>query len=274
MSVSDQNAWFDHQKFEALRIENGVTWGRPLRAYETLPSTNDSALESITQKALTGIVFVANEQTKGRGRRGNIWSAAPGECLMLSLMVRYQGPVERLSGVSLVVGLCLRDLVQELLHDTFDTARDVFIKWPNDIMVDGKKLAGILVETRTESLGDYGIVIGVGLNTLCPEFPLTLRDTATSLSLLGVPAEQCRPEKLVVRLLQSLEARLPRFFQTGIANSAEELRACDYLQGKSLRVGNHSGQGHGLDDAGQLLLLQNDGQVVPVSSGHIEILSP
>lgn len=266
--------WFDQQEFERLRLAHGVTWGRPVRAYDSLASTNDSALESISAGALTGIVFTAREQTKGRGRRGNAWSAAPGECLMLSVLVRYQGPLGRLAGISLVVGLCLRDVVLEVLGEEHRSKAEVLVKWPNDIMVAEKKLAGILVETRTESPLGCGIVIGVGLNTLCREFPLELRDVATSLFLLGVPASKCAPESLLVHFLKSLETRIPRFLQSGIASSTSELRACDYLKGKHLRVGHHSGFGDGLDEEGRLLLRQETGQVVAVSSGHVEVSRP
>ncbi len=271
--MAKESDWFDQNKFARLRLAHGVTWGRPVRAYDSLPSTNDSALEAVSEGALTGIVFTALEQTQGRGRRGNVWSAAPGECLMLSAMVRYHGALERLAGVSLVVGLCLRDVVLSVLSDESRSKEGVLVKWPNDIMADGKKLAGILVETRTESPHDYGIVIGVGLNTLCREFPLDLREIATSLALLGVAREKCGAELLLVLFLKSLEKRLPRFFQSGIGPSTAELRGCDYLKGKSVRVGHHSGIGHGLDDEGRLLLLQDGGDVIPVSSGHIEVLA-
>lgn len=270
---SQETQWFSQEEFTRQRLEKGVVWGRPVRVFDTLPSTNDAALEAVNSDALTGIVWLAKEQSAGRGRRGNSWTAAPGECLMLSTLVRYNGPLERLAGMTLVVGLALRDLVCHCLAAEGIEQPRVEVKWPNDIMVDGKKLAGILVETRTNDQDQLGIVIGVGLNTLCAAFPPDL-PSATSLRLLGLSEAACRPEPLLADFLKALEARFPRFLQTGIAPSAEELRSCDFLKGRQMRVGKHQGEGAGIDDDGQLLLLEESGSVRPVSSGHVELLTP
>lgn len=265
------NEWFCQEEFTRLRAKAKIRWGRPVRVFDTLPSTNDTALEAVSGDALTGIVWLAKEQSLGRGRRGNSWTAAPGECLMLSTLVRYDGPQERLAGVSLVVGLALRDLVCECLSSEGIERPRVEVKWPNDIMVDGKKLAGILVETRTNNQDQIGIVVGVGLNTLCAAFPPEL-PSATSLRLLGLSETACRPEPLLAAFLKALEVRFPRFLQTGIGPSAEELRACDFLKGRKMRVGKHLGEGAGIDDDGQLLLLKTDGSIRAVASGHVELL--
>src|SRR5690606_30823752 len=117
---------------------------------------------------------IAREQTAGRGRRGNTWLAEPGESLLISVLHRYRGETERLLGLSLVVGLAVRDAVQECLNSTNRTSSSSVraqVKWPNDVLVSGKKIAGVLVETRTVGEREIGIVMGVGLNLHSRSFP-------------------------------------------------------------------------------------------------------
>src|SRR5690606_6885391 len=149
--------------------------------FEEVGSTNDEALKAVATRAPSGSVWLARSQSSGRGRRGNSWRAAPGESLLVSCLVRYGGPFERLFGLSLVVGLAVREVVESKLPSWGVGAR---IKWPNDVFVGGKKVAGVLVETRAAQSGEIGIVVGVGLNLATEHFPPDL-STATSLRREG-----------------------------------------------------------------------------------------
>lgn len=262
--------WFDQTEFERLRLAQGVTWGRPVRALSQTTSTNDEALAAIASDALSGIVWIAREQTQGRGRRGNHWVAPAGDCLMLSALLRHPGPPERMLGLSLVVGLAVRDLVSEVFAEQ-GIEKDACIKWPNDVYVEGKKLAGILIETRFDKSGQLGVVLGLGLNVHTLSFPNSLPD-ATSLRMLGVGSSSLGYETLLAGFLRALEKRVSRFLTGGISRFIEELNERDALRGKSVRVGDITGQGVGMDEGGRLLLETEGGKTVAIETGHVELL--
>lgn len=261
--------WFQREFFDVLREERGVTWGRELHLFEEVGSTNDEALKAVLTRAPTGSVWLARSQTTGRGRRGSLWHDRPGESLLLSCLLRYTGPPERFLGLSLVVGLAVREAVLSRLSGAPDDVR-VEIKWPNDVYVGGKKIAGVLVETRTGPSGELGTVIGIGLNLKSEDFPIDV-PAATSLFLLGAEEAKIRPEVVLVVLLGALEKMLGVFLKQGFSPFAQELACADYLEGKLLRVGRIEGTGAGFDAEGRLLVATPEG-VFPVISGTVELL--
>lgn len=261
--------FFDLDLFEKLRVERGVTWGRPVRSHDELRSTNDEALQAIAGEAKTGIVWIARHQTSGRGRRGNRWVAPAGEGLTFSVLLRYEGPYERLNGASLAVGLGVRDALARFVEGEV-RQEPVQVKWPNDVYVDGKKIAGVLIETRRDPRGGWGLALGVGLNVFTREFPSDLPD-ATSLVRIGVPEESLGFEALLVELLGGLEARLQAFLSRGMASLLPDLGACDFLRDKPVRVGPVFGVARGFDSEGRLLVETKRGEVQAIESGHVEL---
>ncbi len=261
--------WFERDFFEVLRKERGLSWGESLTIYEQIGSTNDEALAAVASPAKDGSVYLAKNQTSGRGRRGNVWHAAPGDSLLFSLLLRYRGAVSEFMGLSLVVGLAVRSAVAKCLADEAHGVGTPAIKWPNDVYAQGKKLAGILVETRSGPSGELGTVIGVGLNVGMSEFPDGL--AATSLRLLGVSEAQRRLEVVLASLLEELERKIRLFSQRGLAPLLPELLLADYLQGRRVRVGKVEGDASGIDEQGRLLVLSAEG-VVPVMSGTVDLL--
>ncbi len=272
-------SFFDHRLFEQLRKESGVTWGRPVRALESCRSTNDLALSAIDTQAKTGIVFLAHEQTAGRGRRGNTWTAPPGECLMFSTLLRYPPSQTGLQGLSLAVGLALLDATQVMIgasevHTKTEglqpTSLRPLIKWPNDLYLSDKKLAGVLIESRKNAAEGWGVVVGVGLNLTTLIFPPELSG-ATSLLQCGV-----RPpglETLLVLVLKHIEKRMMQFLTRGCAAIVKEVRDFDYLRARLLKVGNVKGRGAGLTDQGSLLVETKGGKLHTLRSGHVELLA-
>lgn len=268
--------WFDRSRFESLRGERGLAWGSPLTLLDRTPSTNDVALQAVQSNAAqpakgTGSTFVAHVQTEGRGRRGNTWQAGAGESLLCSVLVRLSGEAERMMGLSLVVGLAVRDVVQSRLEDRPDNRTLAQIKWPNDVLVDGKKIAGILVETRTRPTGDVAAVLGIGLNLHADSFPPDLPG-ATSLKLLGVKEERRGLEVVTADVLAALEKKVDAFLRQDFSLFLSELFAADFLHGRLIRVGKIEGRGSGFDTAGRLLIAGADGRVIPVISGTVELL--
>jgi BirA family biotin operon repressor/biotin-[acetyl-CoA-carboxylase] ligase len=263
-------SWFDPELFATLRAERELSWGHDVHLFDEVSSTNDEALTAVSSGAGEGGLWVAREQSQGRGRRGNTWVAPPEECLMLSTVLRYQGDPERLMGLSLVVGLSVKAAVQARL-DRCALGVTAQIKWPNDVLVEGKKLAGILVETRSAPEGDLGIVIGVGLNVHTTEFPSDIGE-ATSLAKLGVGEADLGFEALTADFLLALQEKSRAFFGQDFSPFLPELVHADYLHERRIRVGKVEGRGSGFDTAGRLLVADAGGKLTPVISGHVELL--
>lgn len=257
-------SFFDADLFEQLRIARKVTWGRPVRALEQCASTNDLALADVATDAKTGIVYLAHEQTQGRGRRGNVWLAPKGQSLTCSVLLRYPPGQTSVSGLSLAAGLAAFDVVAARIP----SPGRVSFKWPNDVYVGDKKLGGVLIESKPDRTGHLGVVIGIGLNWLVSEFPPELA-RATSLALEGAPAESL--ESLLVDLLGQLQVRGAQLLKNGVASLASEAARHDYLFGRAITVDKHPGVGAGIDSHGRLILRDEHGALTTVSTGHVEL---
>jgi BirA family transcriptional regulator, biotin operon repressor / biotin---[acetyl-CoA-carboxylase] ligase len=251
---------FDVARFEALRRgELGV----PIRWRDRTESTSDDALAAAKQGAAHGAVFGAETQTHGRGRRGSEWVSAPGEGLWFSVLLRPALSAELVSGLALAAGLAVRDAVAARI------AADAKIKWPNDVLVDGRKICGVLVESQMSGASISSAIVGIGINVAQRTFPPELRDIATSLALLdGAPRAR---ESLLADTLAALQTRVEILQQRGMSGLAEELRGHDALLGLSLWVDERRGTGAGIDDAGRLRLRLADGTIEPQLSGHVQI---
>jgi BirA family biotin operon repressor/biotin-[acetyl-CoA-carboxylase] ligase len=147
-------SWLD----AARLVPAGEAAGYAIQVHDRLASTNAHLLSLAQQGAAHKCVAVAEMQTDGRGRRGRSWLAEPGSGLTFSLLWRFRRPLTALSGLSLAVGV---GVVRALHRQGVDAAR---VKWPNDILLAGGKLAGILIETQGDMLGDAAAVIGIGIN--------------------------------------------------------------------------------------------------------------
>lgn len=259
--------WFDAQVFDAYRQEKNLRWGRPIRVSERTESTNDLALGAIASKAPNGALWVTREQERGRGRQGKTWKTNPGEALLLSVLLRYPGPAPHLSGFALGAGLALRSVVAAHLSGR-PGSLPVTVKWPNDVLVGDRKVGGILVETRADNAGSFGLAVGVGLNVFTQAFPEELPD-ATSLALEGVSPEKLSLELLAAQLLFELEKRAALLLKGGFSPLVQEMNEFDYLAGKWIEVGDAKGIARGVGARGQLLIEQEDGSRSEVISGSV-----
>lgn len=256
---------FDGERFRALSA--GLTLGTPCVVSALTDSTNDDALAAARDGAPHGALFVADEQRKGRGRRGNAWHAPPGEALLFSVVLRPEIAAPHAACLSLVAGLAVRAAVAAALAAA-SVAKTARVKWPNDVVVDRKKVAGILVESqmRGERLG--AAVVGVGLNVGRLELPDDVAAHATSLATLGasVPREQ-----LLTWVLGELAGRLGALEQseTPLGAMVAELSAHDALAGERVTVAQVTGTATGVDALGTLKVLDAQGIVHRVTSGHV-----
>jgi BirA family biotin operon repressor/biotin-[acetyl-CoA-carboxylase] ligase len=231
-------------------------FGHPRVHHRRIDSTNARARELALAGAPDGTVVTATEQTAGRGRQGRTWTAPPGRALLMSAVVRGLGKRDAL--LPLAVPVAVAEACDAL------SAGPVGIKWPNDIWVGKRKLAGILLEGRPQ---EGWAVIGVGLNvgTVADEFPPELRDTATSLAIAS--GEDPGVEAVLDAILAALERRLADPPRSVLA----AWRGRDILAGQSVRWNGGEGRAAGLDDSGALLVETPDGRV-KLDAGEVHLL--
>jgi BirA family transcriptional regulator, biotin operon repressor / biotin---[acetyl-CoA-carboxylase] ligase len=230
-----------------------VRFGRPHRHFRRTDSTNSRARELAAAGAPGGTVVTADEQTAGRGRRGRSWTAPAGRALLYSAIVRPLGPDHMLLPLAAAVAACE---AAEALEDGIECA----IKWPNDVWVDDRKLAGILIEARPE---DGWAVIGVGINlAIAPEeFPPELRETATSLRA-GVSGGDAR---------RALDQGLDRWVEADAETVLSAWAARDALRGREISWDGGSGVADGVSDSGDLLVLTAGGDRVALGAGEVHL---
>ena len=203
-----------------------------------------------------GAVAVADFQTAGRGRLGRAWTAPPGTALLCSVLLRPPAG-SRIAQLSLVGGLAAAQTVEDAL------GRPAQLKWPNDVLVDGLKVAGVLAEAR-----DGVVVVGIGLNVnqTAAELPADARIPAASLRSLD-GAERDR-EALLADLLARLGAAYVSWLRGGLAALHGELVSRDALAGRAVTVDGRSGRALGIDSEGRLVLDSG-----PVESGEVTLVS-
>lgn len=255
---------------EALRrLRRGARFGAELHYFEETGSTNTRARELALAGCSEGTLVVAEAQSQGRGRLGRSWVSPPYRNLYLSLVLRP--PIEPTAAVqlTLVAGLAAARAVR-----AFDVAAQ--IKWPNDVLVDGRKVAGILAEMETDGEQLAFVILGLGLNVnlALDEFPPELRDKAGSLAAtLGHGVER---HLVAARLLAELEAGYDRFCAHGFGALRAEWNELSCLAGKRVRIdeagGSYVGSVVGLADDGTLELRTDDGQVQRVVAGDVTIV--
>lgn len=257
---------FDAERFRSLAVPETVSLGRVLTATAVTDSTNDDAFAAAADGAADGAVFVSDAQRAGRGRRGNTWLSVSGEGLLFSVLLRRQLSPERGGLVPLAAGLAVRAAVERRLGSAGSTVTPL-LKWPNDVLAGGKKLAGILVESRVRGQEEPVTVVGVGLNL--GRLPEEISPIATSLLALGVRDEG--REALLRDVLDELSMRLGELeVAGGEARVVEELGRFDALRGTRVTVGGVVGVAAGIDRSGGLLITDEDGALHNLRSGHVQ----
>jgi len=259
---------FDSARFQELRAKRGLeNAGCPLHLMALTGSTNDDALAAARAGAPAGTTFVAEMQTRGRGRRGRVWYAEAGQSLLFSLIIRERLALDRVACLSLASGVAVRRALARHLPKA-EQRGELLVKWPNDVLVRGKKLAGVLAESQIEAGSLAAAVIGVGVNVSTMQFPAELEATATSLALSG---GQPAREELLVDLLESLSEAVVSVARFGLEPFLDDLSRHDALVGRRVRIEAIDGVAIGIDSLGRLLVRRDDGSVTAVTSGTVEL---
>jgi BirA family biotin operon repressor/biotin-[acetyl-CoA-carboxylase] ligase len=206
------------------------------------------------------VLLVAEHQTAGRGRAGRSWLSAPGHSLTFSLAWKFDGGLHRLTGLPLAVGTALAETLGRL-------GQPVQLKWPNDVLKDGDKLAGILVETAAASDGAAWAVIGIGLNLAMPDE----LEQQIGRPVAAVPwLARMDRDTLLAAVLDGLFDALRLFERSGFTAFTARWNLLHGWQGQLVTIIDrgevlHEGLAAGVDDAGRLLLDTESGRVAIVA---------
>jgi BirA family biotin operon repressor/biotin-[acetyl-CoA-carboxylase] ligase len=251
-----------------------MTFAGPHRHFRSTDSTNTRARELAAAGAQHGTVVTAGEQRAGRGRQGRTWTAPPDKALLYSAVVRPLD--ERHLLLPLAAPLAVCEAAEELRPEI-----ECGVKWPNDVHLDGRKLAGILIEARPQ---DGWAVVGVGLNlSIAPdEFPLDLRDTAVSLfgseggrrresrrSLPAVAPTGLPPTSLAAAA--ALSRHLSHWLEATPDQILAAWRQRDVLRGREVSWDSGSGVADGVDDRGYLVVVATGGARIAVGAGEVHL---
>jgi BirA family biotin operon repressor/biotin-[acetyl-CoA-carboxylase] ligase len=257
-------ATFDRSRFNERLTTRRL--GRTLLARASVDSTNDVAWEALADGLPDGTTVVADQQTKGRGRAGRSWHTAPGLGLALSVGLHPGCDREGLGLLPLVAGLALGRALDRLGVATR-------LKWPNDVLWERRKLAGVLCEARKLADGEDAVVIGVGVNVGQREndLPPELRELATSLALAGCATDR---ESVAAEFLDALEPLWDEVEEGGhervLGAWKEHAGGWGELVTVRTPTGPLSGRTRDLDPTGALVLEREDGRLVTVWAGDVE----
>lgn len=241
----------------------GEHWS--LRVHETIDSTNAEALRCIAEGEAAPFLVLAEQQTAGRGRRGRQWVSPFAENLYYSLVLRVEGGMRQLEGLSLVVGLAVMRTLQAFGLD------GAGLKWPNDLLVGERKIAGILLELVGDPADVCHVVLGIGINVNMQSNDQVDQQWTSMRRESGVSIDRNR---LVAQLNQQLQHELARHRRYGFAAFQEEWEHANLWQGRkvSLIAGNSRIDGVVLGVDGQgALRLDVEGVEKSFSAGELSL---
>jgi BirA family biotin operon repressor/biotin-[acetyl-CoA-carboxylase] ligase len=243
---------------------------RRLEAVWAVPSTNAALLARTDLPMGLADVMLAEYQSAGRGRRGRPWLAPPGGAVCLSLSWSFAQLPRDMSALGLAVGVC----ALRALHA--HTAGEIGLKWPNDLILAGRKLGGILIEMRAEAGGPTYVVIGLGLNVSLGTALLGRIASAgtAAIDLRSAEVDPARRTPVIASLIEAMVRGLQEFEQGGLRPFLEEWRRADTLRGRVVRVlGSEpviGGIARGIDTTGALLIETTRG-LQKIISGEVSV---
>ena len=242
--------------------------GHPVACYDVLDSTNLQAKLDAEHGADQGALVVADMQTAGRGRRGRAWSSPPGTNVYYTLVLKPDLAPEKASMLTPVMGLAVAEGIRSTC------GLEPQIKWPNDIVINGKKVCGMLAEMSLERDFIHYVVIGVGINVGLQDFPGEITATATCLQ------QECGKKvpraELIVSIMHAFEKYYEIFLKQGnLSGLMEQYSRLLVNNGREVRVldpkGEFQGIARGINELGELLVEREDGSVTEVYAGEVSV---
>ena len=242
--------------------------GQRVYFYEEIDSTNTQAKRLAEEDAPSGTLVVSDCQVKGKGRRGRVWTSPKGEAIYMTILLRPQIRPDRASMVTLVMGLSVVQAIRNVL------GLETSIKWPNDVVLNRKKLVGILTEMSAQMDYIEYLVIGTGINANMTAFSEELKDKATSLRMeMGRPVNRAA---LIAESMKCFEKNYEIFEKTqDLSGLMEDYQAVLANLNQPVRVlepgHEYSGIARGINEKGELLVEREDGTVTAVYSGEVSV---
>lgn len=256
-------------RIRALLAARGEAWPGIIESFEVIDSTNERVKELARTGAGEWAVVVATHQTAGRGRQGSTWRSPPGN-LALTVLLRPSLPPPHAGLIPLMAGVAVRDALAEF-------GVEAELKWPNDVLVAGRKMAGILAEAAWGSEGMEGVALGIGVNLdiVREELPLELRESVTSIAAeTGQAPDTARAAAAVLAQMSVWYHALAREGPLPVIEAWRARSAPWWGRQVEVRLGGRvvHGVAAGIDERGALLLEAQDGSTVTVHSGEMREL--
>jgi BirA family transcriptional regulator, biotin operon repressor / biotin---[acetyl-CoA-carboxylase] ligase len=249
-------------------IEKHIHKSKPrIEIFESICSTNEYLKELSADKFPR--ICIAEQQTKGRGRLGRDWYSPFAQNISLSCRYSFQKDISGLAGLSLVVALAVIDALKKHC-----SSAQIMAKWPNDIVFESKKLAGILIDIQAEANGLCSAIIGIGINVnMMSDKNLQISQAWTSMGkMLGCHIDR---NEVCVSLIDSLLEYLERFADTGLTGFTREWNKVDYLSGQKITIKTADkkiiGMSDGINQLGQLMIDLPGGSTKAFSSGDVSV---
>jgi BirA family transcriptional regulator, biotin operon repressor / biotin---[acetyl-CoA-carboxylase] ligase len=255
------------QPEEIQKDLQGCRLGKKIHYFPEIDSTNRFAFKRAQEGGEEGEVVIAETQTRGKGRMGRSWFSPPGLNLYLSVILKPKLPPAGMPRLTLVAAVALAETVQNFLP------APPSIKWPNDILVGGRKLAGILTESSCDSERVHFVVVGVGVNLNLPAelLPEEIRERATSLLILT--QTHVDRTSFTIQLIQSLDRCYGELGDKGFPRIARRWESFFALRGRRIEVSmadeRLSGIARGIDADGALILEDDTGVLKRIIAGEV-----
>ncbi len=246
------------------------TFGRTMEYFDEIDSTNNYCKQQAEMGAEHGFLAVADRQVSGRGRRGRVWETPSGISIAMSIVLRPEIATECASMLTLVAALSVADAIRNV------TGLEAGIKWPNDIVINGKKVCGILTEMSIEFSAINYVVVGIGVNVNNSIFPQELSDIATSIYM--EKGEMVSRSRLIAEILIAFERYYKVFLET---QDLSELKS--YYEARLVNKDAHvrvlsangkvddEGTALGIDDIGRLVIKSDDGSTKNIMAGEVSV---
>ena len=250
--------------FSADSIRNSLGTkivGREIRIFDRVSSTQDAARELVQKHAAGGTVILAESQIRGRGRFGKSWFSPPGSGILVSVIL-YPRKFSKVNIISIAAAIAAANAIEKV------SGLRALVKWPNDIVISGRKIAGVLIETAGKALI---VGIGVNVNIDIEDFPPAIRESATSvLRELGRKVSRIA---LIRELLIQIEHYYCELEDSGIVSILREFRELSYVTGRQVTVFSKGrileGEALSVDDEGALVVRLDSGVRKRILTGEV-----
>lgn len=253
---------------EAIKEQINTKWFAGKIIYHACVDSTNNEVKRLADSEKEGLLVIADEQTAGKGRRGRVWQSPPNSGIWMSFLLKPDIPPDKASMITIVAAMAARRAVAEA------TGLSPLIKWPNDLVVNGRKITGILTEMATDIESINYVIVGIGFNVNNKSFPEELAATATSLEMeLG---HEVNREKLIALFGKHFEniyeqliadgdlSRLKSEYEQYLVNNNAEVVIDN--QGKTINA-----RALGINEKGELLIVDKDGNRQAVRAGEVSV---